>query len=109
MRRVLFWILALIGTGWTGFCAVFILSTFPLEHARDGMHIMGWMIAALLSACVFWVLPMMALGFFIWLVRPRYPAARCRVYVDGSYARQRMSRSANDRYPSERVEPRFGE
>ena len=71
MRKFLYRLVGLIGIAYTGWMWAHFLSGMPNRTTASNAEFAGWAIGSAIGLFVFWLLPIIALWFVAWLIKPK--------------------------------------
>jgi hypothetical protein len=87
MRKLLYWIIPLIGVAYTLWMMIIMFKGMPHPARADRAEYMGWAIECLIGMTLFWLMPMLGIWFIAWVVRPK---ERLEVLVQAFYVERPM-------------------
>src|SRR3954463_3522985 len=72
MRKLVYWIITLIGVAYTLWMMMIIMvKDMPDPDTADRAEFTGWAIGSLIGMALFWLMPMLGIWFIAWVLKPK--------------------------------------
>jgi hypothetical protein len=71
MRKLVYWIITLIGIAYTLWMMIIMVKDMPDPDTADRAEFTGWALGSLIGMVLFWLMPMLGIWFIAWIVKPK--------------------------------------